>query len=124
VRRRLFIAVAGLAGAASTIVDATARHLLPAEPYRMELATTAARYGLIHAVALLALALAGQSNRWLGAAGWCFVVGLVLFCGSLDTVALGGTAAAVTFAPWGGTAFIIGWIAVLIAAIEKGPPGA
>jgi uncharacterized membrane protein YgdD (TMEM256/DUF423 family) len=117
---RLFLAISGAAGAVSVAVDAAATHLLAAEPYRLNLAATAARYGLIHAAALLGIALLvdRRGGFWLAAAGWCFVAGLVLFCGSLDLLAAGAPHGFAVAAPWGGTAFILGWLAILIAALR------
>lgn len=116
---RLFLAIAGAAGAVSVAVDAAATHLLAGDAYRLGLAETASRYGLIHAAALLALVfLIERGGCWLYAAGWCFVIGLVLFCGSLDLLAAGGPRFIAHAAPWGGTAFILGWLAVLVAALR------
>ena len=121
---RLFLAAAGLSGALSVGVDAVAVHRLADDAYRLGLATTAARYGLFHAVALIgvvALSRSGRGGFWLGAAGWLFVAGLVLFCGSLDLIAAGAPHAFATAAPWGGTAFIFGWVAILVAAFRPCP---
>jgi uncharacterized membrane protein YgdD (TMEM256/DUF423 family) len=116
---RIFLAIAGVAGAVSVAVDAAATHLLTGDAYRLGLAATASRYGMIHAVALLAIAfLIERGGCWLCAAGWCFVVGLVLFCGSLDLLAAGAPHLIAHAAPWGGTAFILGWLAVLVAALR------
>lgn len=121
---RAFLAIAGLSGALSVVMDAVARHVLAGDAERLELATTAARYGLIHAAALLAVALlAGrtQSGIWLYAAGWLIAAGLVLFCGSLALVAAGAPHGLTALAPWGGTSFILGWIALFIAAVRPRP---
>lgn len=121
VRSRLFLAVSGVSGAVAVAVDAAATHLLAADPYRLNLAATGARYGLIHAAALLGIALLGDRRGggiWLAAAGWCFVLGSVLFCGSLDLLAAGAPHGFAMAAPWGGTAFILGWLAILIAALR------
>lgn len=116
---RIFLAIAGAAGAVSVAVDAAATHLLAGEADRLGLAQTASRYGLIHAAALLTLVfLIERGGCWLCAAGWCFVVGLVLFCGSLDLLAAGAPPFFAHAAPWGGTAFILGWLAVLVAALR------
>ena len=120
--QRLLLAIAGIGGAMSAAIDAAARHLLAADPYRLELATTSARYGLVHAAALVGLALWYSRSRWFGAAGWCFAAGLALFCGSLDAVALGGSADLVVLTPWGGTAFILGWLILAMAAWRMRPP--
>ena len=118
---RIFLAIAGAAGAIAVAVDAAAAatHLLAGDTYRLGLAETASRYGLIHAATLLALVfLIERGDCWLCAAGWCFTIGLVLFCGSLDLLAAGAPHVIAHAAPWGGTAFILGWLAVLVAALR------
>ena len=116
---RCFLAAAGIAGAISVAADAAARHLLAGDAARLELATIAARYGLIHAAALLGVAiLAGRGGFWPRAAGWLFIAGLILFCLSLDLVALGASSRLTALTPWGGSAFILGWLALLIAALR------
>ena len=115
---RVFLAVAGAAGAISIAIDAAAAHLLTADTYRLGLAETASRYGLIHAAALLALALPVERGSWLRTAGWCFIVGLVLFCGNLDLLAAGAPPIVARAAPWGGAAFILGWLTVLVSALR------
>ena len=72
---------------------------------------TGARYQLIHALGLLAVAWAcarwPQSPvRW---AGWCFVLGTVLFSGSLYVLALSGVRGWGAVTPFGGVAFLAGW---------------
>ncbi len=121
-RPRIFVAVAGLTGAVSVGADAAARHLLAGDAYRLDLAMTSARYGLIHAAALLAIAAWQDRNGsgfWLGTAGWLFVAGIGLFCGSLDLIAAGAPHGFAMLTPWGGTAFIAGWISLLIAALRS-----
>ena len=79
---------------------------------------TGARYHLIHAVGLLGVAVAAE--RWPGAltraAGWLIVAGIVLFSGSLYALALTGTRALGLVTPFGGVAFIAGWLCLAAAA--------
>ena len=69
----------------------------------------------VAALALLAVALA--SVRWPGAAlngaGWCFVVGTVLFSGSLYALSVTGVRVLGAITPFGGLAFIAGWILII-----------
>ena len=117
---RIFLAVAGTTGGISVAVEAAATHLLAGDVYRVGLAETASRYGLIHASALLALSFpVARGDGWLRAAGWCFIAGLALFCGSLDLLAAGAPPIIARAAPWGGTAFILGWLAILVAAFRR-----
>jgi uncharacterized membrane protein YgdD (TMEM256/DUF423 family) len=125
---RFFASVAALAGGAAVIADAAQRHLLAADPGAAELAATGARYGLVHAAALLALAAllrdmgAGAPRAWLAASGWCFAAALTLFCGALYLLAAGASPALAALVPVGGTLFIAGWAALFIAAVWPRPP--
>ena len=120
---RVWIAVAALSGTAAVAADAAARHLLAADPYRLGLASTGARYGLVHAAALVALAClrrrdaAGAAGVWLALSGWCLVAALALFCGPLYLLAAGLASALAVLVPVGGTLFIAGWAALLVAAL-------
>ena len=119
-RERIFLAIAGAFGALSVAIDAAARHLLAGDAQRLEFATIAARYGLVHSTALVGVALLWQragSGLWLGLAGWLLVAGLVLFCGSLVLLSVGAPPFLAMLAPWGGSAFIAGWLALLAAAV-------
>ncbi|HUZ75021.1 MAG TPA: DUF423 domain-containing protein [Stellaceae bacterium] len=120
---RIWIAVAALSGAAAVAADAAARHLLAGDPSRMDLAATGARYGLVHAVALLAAALlwprvaGGAARLWLALAGCCFVAAVALFCGTLYLLAAGASPALTPLVPVGGVLFIAGWAALLCFAL-------
>jgi len=73
---------------------------------------TGARYGMYHALALLAVAWA--CNRWPGpliqSAGWCFIAGTVIFSGSLYALALSGHRWWGAMTPAGGATLIVGWL--------------
>ena len=73
---------------------------------------TAARYQMYHALGLLIVAyLASQKTAGparLG--GWLFVVGTVLFSGSLYALTLTGITILGAITPLGGLAFIAGWL--------------
>ena len=79
---------------------------------------TAAKYHLIHALALLATGWACE--RWPGpqttAAGWLFVSGIVIFSGSLYALVLTGVRGLGAITPIGGICFIAGWLAIALAA--------
>ena len=79
------------------------------------------RYHLYHALALLAVAWA--ATRWPGGlvtvSGWLFVVGIVIFSGSLYLLALTGTRWLGAVTPVGGLCLISGWITLAIAAWHR-----
>lgn len=78
---------------------------------------TAAEYQMYHSLAIIALALlpASASRRSVDIAGWSFLLGILLFSGSLYTLVLTGQTKLGMITPIGGTLFIIGWIALLIS---------
>jgi uncharacterized membrane protein YgdD (TMEM256/DUF423 family) len=51
-------------------------------------------------------------------AGWAFLIGVLLFSGSLYVLALGGPRVLGPVTPLGGVAFILGWLAVIVAAFQ------
>jgi len=73
---------------------------------------TAVRYHMYHALTLCMVGWAGrqESAKYCSAAGWCFVLGIVLFSGSLYVMALTGARWLGALTPLGGTAFLAGWI--------------
>lgn len=125
---RFLLAVAALSGLAAVIADASATHLLAGDTERINLASTGARYGLAHAAVLLALAgllpraEAGAPRAWLLGAAWCFVAALVLFSGTLYLLAAGVAHVLLPLVPVGGTLFILGWAALVLAAFARRPP--
>ena len=88
---------------------------------------TGVRYQFYHAFALLAVGILYERFhiKWLRYAGNCFLIGILLFSGSLyiltalkatDTVGLTGIGA---ITPIGGVFFIAGWLLLLAAVWKK-----
>jgi uncharacterized membrane protein YgdD (TMEM256/DUF423 family) len=82
---------------------------------------TGARYQMYHALALLGAA--WMADRWpsgqIAWAGVCFVVGTVLFSGSLYALALTGQRWLGAITPLGGVAFLLGWLLLAWAALAR-----
>ncbi len=81
---------------------------------------TAARYQMVHALALFAVAQAAVSWRSpaVRSAGWLFVAGTLLFSGSLYALALSGVRGLGAVTPLGGVAFLAGWACLAWAAVR------
>jgi uncharacterized membrane protein YgdD (TMEM256/DUF423 family) len=80
---------------------------------------TAADYLGLHALALLAcglLALHAPGSRLIAAAAWCFVLGSLLFSGSLFALVLTGLRGLGAITPFGGTLLIAGWALLALGA--------
>lgn len=96
------------------------------EPRRLANFGTAATYQMYHALALLAVGLLAASGRpgWaVSVAGWGFLVGTLVFSGSLYALALSGERWLGMITPIGGLAFLVGWAALAVAARGAGPGG-
>ncbi|MAS32438.1 MAG: hypothetical protein CL610_00440 [Anaerolineaceae bacterium] len=82
---------------------------------------TATRYLMYHALALLILT--GLETKlpvqWLRRAGYLFIAGVIIFSGSLYILAIFNVRFMGAVAPIGGTALIVGWICLGIAAWQK-----
>ena len=81
---------------------------------------TGARYQMYHALALCLLAGIAERNPTLrvAAVGWLFLIGMLLFSGSLYVLALSGVRWVGAFTPLGGAALITGW-ALLAWTVTK-----
>ena len=81
---------------------------------------TGVRYHFIHALALFAVA--GAASRWpgplVGAAGWLFVAGILIFSGSLYVLAISGVRWLGAITPIGGLCMIAGWVLLAVAALR------
>jgi len=74
------------------------------------------RYQLLHVPALLAAGLLARSGGEVRLTVWLFVLGTLLFSGSLYALALGGPRWLGPVTPVGGVALIAGWIALAVSA--------
>jgi uncharacterized membrane protein YgdD (TMEM256/DUF423 family) len=121
-------AFGALSGVVAVALGAFAAHALRArlEPAMLEVFETAARYQLVHAVALLAVAalLARGGSRAFSAGAALFAAGTVLFAGSLYALALTGVRAWGAVTPLGGACLIAGWLAIAIGCLRSLPPRA
>ena len=77
---------------------------------------------MYHALALIAVAwLADQHpSRAVTVAGWSFVIGTLLFSGSLYLMGVIESRALLIATPIGGLGFMIGWAALFVAALRIG----
>lgn len=80
---------------------------------------TAVQYHAWHALGLLAVGLSAVDFKspWMTAAGWLLAAGIVLFSGSLYALALGAPRILGAVTPFGGLAFILGWLAFAVGII-------
>ena len=82
-------------------------------PSQLETWATGVRYQLVHGFGLIAVAWMASlgPTRALRIAGAAFALGVPLFSASLYGLALGGPRWLGPVTPFGGTAFLVGWLA-------------
>lgn len=117
------VAFAALSGALAVALGAFGAHGLEDAVTAERLGTwrTGATYHLAHSVAAV---LAGTLSFHLpeaARAGWLFLLGVVLFSGSLYALVLTDFGLLGAVAPFGGLAFIAGWAWLAVAAWRGGP---
>lgn len=111
--------LAGLGVAAGAFGAHALRDLV--SPDRLAVFETAVRYQLVHALAVIAVGIlwgADGDARW-RAASTAFIVGTVLFSGSLYALVLSGITGLGAVTPFGGVAFLAGWILFVRAALSR-----
>ncbi|MEO8777767.1 MAG: DUF423 domain-containing protein [Rhodanobacter sp.] len=103
----------GIAGASAVLLGAFGAHALRdvLDPTQRELWHTAVDYHVWHALALV-LAVGLGRGRGRRVAVVAFALGIVLFSGSLYALALGAPRWTGIITPFGGLAFVVGWIAL------------
>jgi uncharacterized membrane protein YgdD (TMEM256/DUF423 family) len=119
---KLWLTIGALSGFLAVAFGAFGAHALAnrATPEELNAFEIGARYHMYHALALLAVAwLATQGDSALvTTAGWAFLIGTLLFSGSLYVLGITGSRALVLATPIGGVAFMIGWLCLVARAIK------
>ena len=117
---RLFLLLAAFAGFTSVALGAFAAHGLRQQLSAEYLAVfqTGVQYQQLHTLALLAVALLlqRQAGRLLIISGGLFVAGMLLFSGSLYALTLTGIGKLGIITPFGGVAFMLGWLLLGLSA--------
>lgn len=117
---KLFLLFASLSGGLAVILGAFGAHALKNQLTASLLSAfeTAVQYQFIHTLALLALGVLllrlEQIPRAFSVAGFGWMLGMVLFCGSLYAIALGGPRWLGPITPLGGLFFIAAWLSFAV----------
>ncbi|PWI58298.1 DUF423 domain-containing protein [Sulfoacidibacillus thermotolerans] len=88
---------------------------------RLAVYQTGVQYQMYHALALLALSviIPRVADPNLGIfAGRLFVLGIFLFSGSLYVLTLSGKRSFGAITPFGGVAFLLGWVLLVLSALH------
>ena len=113
----LWLIVAGLDGALLVLLGAAGAHGIEAGGDAEDLFQTATQYHAWHALAIAVIGFGGgraegAMRKAVHTAGGLFLLGTILFCGTLYIRAFGGLGLFPMAAPIGGTLLILGWVAL------------
>ncbi|MCM3760005.1 DUF423 domain-containing protein [Alkalihalobacillus oceani] len=120
---KIFLLLGSLLMALAVVIGAFGAHGLEGRlsERMMKNYQTGVQYHMIHGIGLLLVGLVALKlahSSLLTGAGWSFIIGIVLFSGSLYAMALTGVTKLGAITPIGGLAFIIGWILLGIAVVR------
>ncbi|HMF77435.1 MAG TPA: DUF423 domain-containing protein [Bryobacteraceae bacterium] len=92
------------------------------DPYSLGVYEKAVFYHFLHAIGILLVALLARTGA-IGMAGqtraaWLLMAGIIIFSGSLYTLALTGVRMWGAVTPFGGIAFIAGWLVLAYEALR------
>lgn len=126
---RSFLVLAAIAGFSGVALGAFGAHSLKGtlEPHQLGWWNTAVQYHLVHAVVLLGVSVWLQispndsCSRWLRRTGIMMVLGLLLFSGSLYSMALTDMRALGMITPFGGLSWLMGWFGLVLVASTLKP---
>jgi uncharacterized membrane protein YgdD (TMEM256/DUF423 family) len=121
---KTFIALGSLSAFLAVALGAFGAHALKNRlaPDMLDVYQTGVHYHLIHALGvLLVAALADKlgGTPLVAASGWALFIGIVLFSGSLYALALSGIKPLGAITPFGGIAFLTGWVCLALAALRS-----
>ncbi|MBV9444011.1 MAG: DUF423 domain-containing protein, partial [Acidobacteriaceae bacterium] len=95
------------------------------DEYSLSVYEKAVFYHFVHALGILLVALLAR-NSVITSSGqsrvaWLLLIGIIVFSGSLYTLAISGVRALGAITPVGGLAFILGWLWLAYEAIRSQP---
>jgi len=81
---------------------------------------TGALYHLVHGLALLfvGVLLSQKAHQLIDLSGWAFLIGILLFSGSLYALSITGISKLGMITPFGGLLFLVGWALLLITHLK------
>jgi uncharacterized membrane protein YgdD (TMEM256/DUF423 family) len=123
---KALLCCAGLLLLIATVAGAVGAHALVLDERGLRSFESAVDFNFFHGLGVIAITLVGTrglGNRLLWSAAWLLVAGSVLFCGSLYARAVGAPPGIVAVAPYGGVAFMLGWLLFAVSVwLRPAPP--
>lgn len=119
---KLFFIIGAVSGFLSVALGAFGAHGLEGRISEKMMKTweKAVDYQMFHTTAIFvtALLMTKLSSTSLVSAGWFFLIGILLFSGSLYIYSTSGIKFLAMITPFGGVAFLIGWVLLGYATVR------
>lgn len=119
-----FLRIGGLFGALAVALGAFGAHVVKPilDPQLYENYQTAVQYHMYHTLALIGVAILSQrfpQRKLLSWSGWLFIVGIIIFSGSLYVLSLSGLRFLGAITPIGGVAFVVAWCLMAFSVVQN-----
>jgi uncharacterized membrane protein YgdD (TMEM256/DUF423 family) len=118
-----FLSIASILGFLSVALGAFGAHAIkeriPAD--MLDVYKTGVQYQVYHTLAIFGIALLLKffpDNRMFTLSGWFFLVGIIVFSGSLYGLSLSGIKVLGAITPIGGLCFLTGWALLLVGTFK------
>ncbi len=115
-----FLALGSVSGFIAVALGAFGAHALKdkLDPHMLDVYKTGVQYQFYHTFAIIAVAILLKyfsDNSLLTYAGYLFLIGIILFSGSLYTMALTDVKVLGAVTPFGGLCFLAGWALLFVS---------
>lgn len=122
---KVFLMIGSIGAALAVALGAFGAHGLEGKlaERMMKNFQTGVQYQMYHSLGLVLIGLIAwklQGSSLIYAAGWSLLIGIILFSGSLYVLSLTGMTKLGMITPFGGVAFIVGWILLVISVMRAG----
>ncbi len=122
--QKIFLIIAGVLGMLAVGIGAFGAHALKKvleSTGKTEVFETGVKYHFWHVLALLAVALLMEkfTHSFMLYSAWSFIAGILIFSGSLYILSITGITKLGAITPFGGLAFILGWLFLILAAVKS-----
>lgn len=116
-----FIIIGCFLGFLAVLIGAFGAHALKGllSTHELEIFSTGSEYHFYHVLALIGYALYGEKRKIPSWPAWAFIFGIIAFSGSLYSLAVFHMPKLGVITPFGGFAFIVGWIGFGLAGFKE-----
>lgn len=122
VKKNIWLMIGAIGAALAVSTGAFGAHIL--EPIVSESVfityQKAVRYQMYHSIGLIIVALISSQTptKAVNIAGWCLLIGMITFSGSLYLIVFTGFSWLGAITPIGGVLFVIGWISLAFSGFR------